>query len=175
MCRHVDEFTETHGVWYRTSKNLSANTSNEYEQEKSFFLFCFSLDYVFLCSYANGTHVVFQKKNQGLIMVNLHNNFVSCNNEANISHVAGEAPVLFGVFFFFFFFNCKLEYCFSYNVDDSLFTDHFDHIKKVIGAESIGIGGDFEGAKRWEIFISQHNVQCKSHTRLHNCTLLTLL
>lgn len=24
--------------------------------------------------------------------------------------------------------------------------DHFDHIKKVIGAESIGIGGDFEGA-----------------------------
>lgn len=30
----------------------------------------------------------------------------------------------------------------------STFTDHFDHIKKVIGAESIGIGGDFEGAVR---------------------------
>ncbi|XP_071382769.1 dipeptidase 2 [Centroberyx affinis] len=28
----------------------------------------------------------------------------------------------------------------------SLVADHFDHIKKVIGAESIGIGGDFEGA-----------------------------
>lgn len=28
------------------------------------------------------------------------------------------------------------------------FTDHFDHIKKVIGAEWIGIGGDFEGAVR---------------------------
>uniref|UniRef100_G3PWG1 Dipeptidase n=1 Tax=Gasterosteus aculeatus TaxID=69293 RepID=G3PWG1_GASAC len=27
--------------------------------------------------------------------------------------------------------------------------DHFDHIKKVIGAESIGIGGDFEGAVRF--------------------------
>ncbi|XP_068460824.1 dipeptidase 2 [Clinocottus analis] len=52
------------------------------------------------------------KKNRGLIMVNIHNNFVSCSNKANISHVA----------------------------------DHFDHIKKVIGAESIGIGGDFEGA-----------------------------
>ncbi|XP_056230251.1 dipeptidase 2 [Seriola aureovittata] len=52
------------------------------------------------------------KMNQGLIMVNLHSNFISCRDKANISHVA----------------------------------DHFDHIKKVIGAESIGIGGDFEGA-----------------------------
>ncbi|KAM6950643.1 dipeptidase 2 [Lycodopsis pacificus] len=52
------------------------------------------------------------KKKHGLIMVNLHNNFISCSDEANISRVA----------------------------------DHFDHIKKVIGAESIGIGGDFEGA-----------------------------
>uniref|UniRef100_A0A3B4HC17 Dipeptidase n=1 Tax=Pundamilia nyererei TaxID=303518 RepID=A0A3B4HC17_9CICH len=50
--------------------------------------------------------------NQGLIMVNLHNTFVSCRDEANISHVA----------------------------------DHFDYIKKLIGAESIGIGGDYEGA-----------------------------
>ncbi|XP_041814389.1 dipeptidase 2 [Chelmon rostratus] len=52
------------------------------------------------------------KKNRGLIMVNLHSNFISCRDEANISHVA----------------------------------DHFDHIKRVIGAESIGIGADFEGA-----------------------------
>uniref|UniRef100_A0A3Q4H8Y4 Dipeptidase n=1 Tax=Neolamprologus brichardi TaxID=32507 RepID=A0A3Q4H8Y4_NEOBR len=50
--------------------------------------------------------------NQGLIMVNLHNTFVSCRDEANISHVA----------------------------------DHFDYIRKLIGAESIGIGGDYEGA-----------------------------
>uniref|UniRef100_A0A3Q3XFM8 Dipeptidase n=1 Tax=Mola mola TaxID=94237 RepID=A0A3Q3XFM8_MOLML len=27
-----------------------------------------------------------------------------------------------------------------------IYTDHFDHIKKLIGAESIGIGADFEGA-----------------------------
>ncbi|XP_020487832.1 dipeptidase 2 [Labrus bergylta] len=52
------------------------------------------------------------KKNRGLIMVNLHNNFISCRDDANISHVA----------------------------------DHFDHIKNVIGAELLGIGGDFEGA-----------------------------
>ncbi|XP_070821735.1 dipeptidase 2 [Chaetodon trifascialis] len=52
------------------------------------------------------------KKNRGLIMVNLHSNFISCRDEANISHVA----------------------------------DHFDHIKRVIGAESVGIGGDFDGA-----------------------------
>ncbi|TKS69814.1 Dipeptidase 2 [Collichthys lucidus] len=55
------------------------------------------------------------KKNQGLIMVNLHSNFISCSNEANISHVA----------------------------------DHFDYIKKIIGAESVGIGGDFDGAVRF--------------------------
>ncbi|XP_033932955.1 dipeptidase 2 [Pseudochaenichthys georgianus] len=52
------------------------------------------------------------KRKQGLIMVNLHSKFISCRDEANISHVA----------------------------------DHFDHIKKVIGAESIGVGGDYEGA-----------------------------
>lgn len=52
------------------------------------------------------------KKKRGLIMVNLHSNFISCSHEASISQVA----------------------------------DHFDHIKKVIGAESIGIGGDFDGA-----------------------------
>ncbi|XP_010739217.2 dipeptidase 2 [Larimichthys crocea] len=55
------------------------------------------------------------KKNRGLIMVNLHSNFISCSNEANISHVA----------------------------------DHFDYIKKIIGAESVGIGGDFDGAVRF--------------------------
>lgn len=92
---------------------------------------------------------------------------------------------LFSLESFFFFFYCKLKYSVSYNVNDSLFhtafADHFDHIKKVIGAESIGIGGDFEGAKRWEIFISQHNIQHKSQcafslqTNLYNCTLLTLL
>lgn len=37
---------------------------------------------------------VFQKKNRGVIMVNLHSNFISCRNEANISNVAGEASML---------------------------------------------------------------------------------
>nr|XP_020448101.1 dipeptidase 1 isoform X1 [Monopterus albus] len=53
------------------------------------------------------------KRSRGLIMVNFYNKFISCRDEANISHVA----------------------------------DHFDHIKKVIGAQSIGIGGDFDGAE----------------------------
>ncbi|KAM9408596.1 dipeptidase 2 isoform 2-T2 [Pholidichthys leucotaenia] len=52
------------------------------------------------------------KNNRGLIMVNLYSKFISCREEATISHVA----------------------------------DHFDHIKRVIGADSIGIGGDYEGA-----------------------------
>ncbi|KAM9764905.1 dipeptidase 2 [Menidia menidia] len=52
------------------------------------------------------------KKNRGLIMVNLHSQFIACKHEAIISQVA----------------------------------DHFDHIKSVIGTESIGIGGDFDGA-----------------------------
>lgn len=55
------------------------------------------------------------KKNRGVIMVNLHSNFIACKMEANISLVA----------------------------------DHFDHIKRVIGADSIGIGSDFEGAVRF--------------------------
>lgn len=27
--------------------------------------------------------------------------------------------------------------------------DHFDHIKKVAGAEIIGFGGDYDGVTRW--------------------------
>ncbi|XP_008308600.1 dipeptidase 2 [Cynoglossus semilaevis] len=53
------------------------------------------------------------KKNQGIIMVNFYSKFISCQKEANVSHVA----------------------------------DHFDHIRELIGAESIGIGGDYEGAQ----------------------------
>lgn len=77
-------------------------------------------------------------------MVNLHSKFISCKDEANISRVAGEASLLH---------TSSHE-----NAEDLLhlflsfirFTDHFDHIKSVIGAESIGIGGDYEGAVRWE-------------------------
>lgn len=39
------------------------------------------------------------------------------------------------------FISCKKE------ANISHVADHFDHIKKVIGADSIGIGGDFEGAE----------------------------
>lgn len=39
------------------------------------------------------------------------------------------------------FISCKQE------ANISRVADHFDHIKKIIGAESIGIGSDFEGAE----------------------------
>ncbi|XP_059368328.1 dipeptidase 3-like isoform X1 [Carassius carassius] len=35
----------------------------------------------------------------------------------------------------------------SYNANVSIVADHFDHIKRVIGAESIGIGADYDGAQ----------------------------
>lgn len=81
-------------------------------------------------------------------MVNLHSKFISCRDEANVSRVAGEASMSS----LFLKSWSKSVVCISYISVDSLFhlgfTDHFDHIKKVIGAESIGIGGDFEGAVR---------------------------
>lgn len=55
------------------------------------------------------------RDNRGVIMVNLYSNFITCRDEANISHVA----------------------------------DHFDHLRRVIGAQFIGIGGDFEGVGRF--------------------------
>uniref|UniRef100_A0A3B5M1Q8 Dipeptidase n=1 Tax=Xiphophorus couchianus TaxID=32473 RepID=A0A3B5M1Q8_9TELE len=57
------------------------------------------------------------KNNRGLIMVNFYSPFISCQNEATVSHLA----------------------------------DHFDHIKEVIGAKSIGIGGDFDGGTSFPV------------------------
>lgn len=42
------------------------------------------------------------------------------------------------------------------------FLDHFDHIKHVIGTESIGIGADFDGAQGQVNFLSMFMLQ-KSH------------
>lgn len=75
-------------------------------------------------------------------MVNLYSKFISCSREANISRVAGEASwVCFPLQSLYFMSISWLL------VPAGFFADHFDHIKKVIGAESIGIGGDFEGAE----------------------------
>ncbi|XP_062327627.1 dipeptidase 2 isoform X1 [Osmerus eperlanus] len=57
------------------------------------------------------------ENNAGLIMVNLHTEFVACSDKATLSIVA----------------------------------DHFDHIKKVIGVASIGIGSDFDGAPTFPV------------------------
>lgn len=44
---------------------------------------------------------------------------------------------------------CSLYFLYlSLYIIPLIFTDHFDYIKKLIGAESIGIGGDYEGATR---------------------------
>lgn len=55
------------------------------------------LVYSFFARLGRDSCVVFQKRNRGLIMVNLHNNFISCKDTANISDVAGEASILFFV------------------------------------------------------------------------------
>lgn len=55
------------------------------------FFYCFSTHAIFCFFFP---FVLFQKKNRGVIMVNLHSNFISCRNDANISNVAGEASVL---------------------------------------------------------------------------------
>lgn len=44
---------------------------------------------VYLCC----LHVVFQRKNRGVIMVNFHRNFITFRGKANISHVAGKASM----------------------------------------------------------------------------------
>lgn len=52
------------------------------------------LDYVPFCvctvCMSQNMYFVLQKKSRGLIMVNLHSNFITCRDEANISHVAGK-------------------------------------------------------------------------------------
>lgn len=79
-------------------------------------------------------------------MVNLYSPYVACSDKANVSHVAGKASLN----------RCVLKHLilkhFTPQVTKwwlQLFsTDHFDHIRRVIGAESIGIGGDFDGGER---------------------------
>uniref|UniRef100_H3A828 Dipeptidase n=1 Tax=Latimeria chalumnae TaxID=7897 RepID=H3A828_LATCH len=57
------------------------------------------------------------KSNGGIVMVNLHTQFVACGETADISIVA----------------------------------DHFDHIKKISGPDSIGIGGDYDGVTSFPV------------------------
>lgn len=49
------------------------------------------------------------------------------------------------------------------------FLDHFDYLKRVTGAESIGIGADFDGAQ------GQVNISSTSILTLQNFCLRTLL
>ncbi|NXL30929.1 DPEP2 Dipeptidase, partial [Glaucidium brasilianum] len=46
-------------------------------------------------------------------------------------------------------FNADVLACGRKVVNVSTLADHFDHIKKIAGSESIGIGGDYDGVKRF--------------------------
>ncbi|XP_009981483.1 PREDICTED: dipeptidase 2-like [Tauraco erythrolophus] len=46
-------------------------------------------------------------------------------------------------------FNADVLACGRKVVNVSTLADHFDHIKKIAGSESIGIGGDYSGAERF--------------------------
>lgn len=40
---------------------------------------------------ASGFMSLFQKANNGIVMVNFYNDYVTCSPQANLSHVAGES------------------------------------------------------------------------------------
>ncbi|XP_063190377.1 dipeptidase 2-like isoform X2 [Chroicocephalus ridibundus] len=46
-------------------------------------------------------------------------------------------------------FNANVLACGRKVVNVSTVADHFDHIKKIVGSESIGIGGDYDGVDRF--------------------------
>ncbi|NWW14120.1 DPEP2 Dipeptidase, partial [Oreocharis arfaki] len=46
-------------------------------------------------------------------------------------------------------FNADVLACGRKTVNISTLADHFDHIKKIAGSESIGIGGDYDGVERF--------------------------
>lgn len=70
--------------------------------------------------------------------------YAICNNDRNVPDwllkELNNNQGLIMINLYTHFISCQKE------ANISLVADHFDHIKKVIGAKSIGIGGDFEGA-----------------------------
>ncbi|KFQ26862.1 Dipeptidase 2, partial [Mesitornis unicolor] len=46
-------------------------------------------------------------------------------------------------------FNADVLACGKKYVNISTLADHFDHVKKIAGSESIGIGGDYDGVERF--------------------------
>uniref|UniRef100_A0A8C2KEZ4 Dipeptidase n=1 Tax=Cyprinus carpio TaxID=7962 RepID=A0A8C2KEZ4_CYPCA len=71
--------------------------------------------------------------------------YAICNNVRNIPDdlllLLKENGGLIMVNFYSSFVAC------SHDANVSIVADHFDHIKRVIGAESIGIGADYDGAQ----------------------------
>lgn len=100
-------------------------------------------------------------------MVNLYSNFITCRDEANISDVAGKNTCVG-------YFGPAASHVLDCLTPPAL-PDHFDHLRQVIGAEFIGIGGDFEGVARydmhprnspWRVKTSKSFSQFHSYNRL---------
>lgn len=83
-----------------------------------------------------------QKEKKGIVMVNFYNDYVTCSQKANISDVAGKEPRCEGTA------AVKAGWSLTFISRSFFHADHFDHIKKVGGAEIIGFGGDYDGVPR---------------------------
>jgi len=77
---------------------------------------------------------MFQASNGGLVMVNFYPIFISCNETASITNVAGKKN------------NCaqtaKTPDA-NFNPFDS--TEHINHIRAVAGVDHVGLGAGFDG------------------------------
>uniref|UniRef100_A0A3B5M222 Dipeptidase n=1 Tax=Xiphophorus couchianus TaxID=32473 RepID=A0A3B5M222_9TELE len=109
----VDEMNRL-GMIVDLSHTSSETASAVLSHSKAPVIFSHSSSYK-ICN--NSRNVPDWLLHKGLIMVNFYSPFISCQNEATVSHLA----------------------------------DHFDHIKEVIGAKSIGIGGDFDGGTSFPV------------------------
>lgn len=88
-------------------------------------------------------------------MVNFYNDYVTCSKTAKLSDVAGklllwpwQLPQTLLNINIYGHFNLSVSICFILMFTASIIA-HFDHIKKVAGADIIGFGGDYDGVTRW--------------------------
>ncbi|NWV70557.1 DPEP2 Dipeptidase, partial [Malurus elegans] len=72
--------------------------------------------------------------------------FAVCNHSRNVpDDILQQLKMNKGIIMVTF--NADVLACGRKSVNISTLADHFDHIKKIAGSESIGVGGDYDGAK----------------------------
>ncbi|KAK5618482.1 hypothetical protein CRENBAI_017589 [Crenichthys baileyi] len=90
-----------------------------------------------------GTASAVLKHSKAPVIFSHSSSYTICNHSRNVPdwllHELKKNRGLIMVNFYSPFVSCKSE------ANVFHLADHFDHIKRVIGAESIGIGGDFDG------------------------------